>query len=48
MAIAINVLKFFPARVIVYVFPLLVRFYLFSRTTKCVLHFIKRLCLSNL
>ena len=48
MAIVINILKFLPARVVMYIFPLLVRFYWFSRTIKRALYFIKRLYLSNL
>ena len=48
MAIAINVLKFFPARVIIYIFPLLVRFCWSPRTINCALYFIKRPYLSNL
>ena len=48
MAIVINVLKLFFTRVIVYVFPLLMRFCWFSRMIKFVLYFMKRLYLSNL
>ena len=48
MAIAINILKLLPARVVAYVFPSLVRFYWFPRTINRALHFIKRLYLSNL
>ena len=48
MVIAINILKFFFARVVVYIFPLLMRFYWFPWIINCVLYFIKRLCLSNL
>ena len=48
MAIIINILKFFPARVIMYISPLLIRFYWSSRTINYTLYFIKRLYLSNL
>ena len=48
MAITINVLKFFPARVVMYIFPLLVYFYWSPRTIKRTLYFMKRSYLSNL
>ena len=48
MAIANNVLKFLPTKVIMYIFPLFMRFYWFPRTIKRVLYFIKWLYLLNL
>ena len=48
MAIAINILKFLLARVIVYVSPLLICFYWFSWIINCALYFVKRLYLLNL
>ena len=48
MAITINILKFFPARVIAYIFSLLMHFYWSPWTINRALYFIKRLYLSNL
>ena len=48
MAIVINVLKLFLARIVMYVSPLLIRFCWFSRIINCALYFIKRLYLLNL
>ena len=48
MAMVINILKFLLARVVVYIFPLLVRFYWSPWTIKRALYFIKWLYLLNL
>ena len=48
MAIAINILKFLPTKVIIYISPLLIRFYWSPWTIKRALYFIKQPYLSNL
>ena len=48
MAITINILKFLLIRVIMYISPLLVRFYWSPWTINYTLYFIKRLYLLNL